>query len=197
MASKNYPITLLDAAAEINVEHAKAVTHAGQAVEHAKRAGELLLHVKASLPHGKFLPWVAEHLSVSARQSQRYMSIAAGKPLPVRHVALLKNDTVSHLGWLPEDGEVAKTHLSNAEWLVVQEVGHSPGYFYAAFVSTGAADWLRRGIRVDYVERIIFDWLPGRYTRDKSISDFEWKYSVAKDWFRDSLIPMLNEMGVE
>ena len=45
-------------AAEINREHNLAVGFAAKAVEHARRAGELLLQVKASLPHGAFLPWV-------------------------------------------------------------------------------------------------------------------------------------------
>ena len=50
---------------EINAQHRLAVQHAGSAIEHAKRAGELLTQVKAGLPHGTFLAWVATHVDVS------------------------------------------------------------------------------------------------------------------------------------
>ena len=95
-----------DLAVEIRKEHAAAIQHADKAVEHAKRAGELLLQAKGELPHGGFLPWIDEHLDVSRRQAQRYMRAAQGKPMTARQI---KNDTVSHLpdndgsNWLPED----------------------------------------------------------------------------------------------
>lgn len=95
--SKSEPAVQVDRtiAAQINREHELANHHADQAIEHARRAGALLLQVKAELPHGAFLPWVAAHVHVSPRQAQRYMGAALGKPLPVRVIA--KCDTVSHL----------------------------------------------------------------------------------------------------
>ena len=96
---------------EINAEHDAAQDHAGKAIEHAQRAGQLLLDAKADLKHGEFQGWVESNLRVSVRQAQRYMRAAQGKPMTARGI---KNDTVSHLpsecadgsSWLPSDESV-------------------------------------------------------------------------------------------
>ena len=80
--------------AEINNQHELAINAANQAVEHAKRAGELLLQVKAELPHGEFGKWLAENVTVSERQAQRYMQKVVGE-LPAPTPA--KTDMVSYL----------------------------------------------------------------------------------------------------
>lgn len=82
--------------AEINNQHELAINAANQAVEHAKRAGELLLQVKAELPHGEFGKWLAENVTVSERQAQRYMQKAAGE-LPAPAPTPAKTDMVSYL----------------------------------------------------------------------------------------------------
>lgn len=69
---------LVSLAIDINREHAEVLRCAAQGAEHAKRAGEMLQQVKAALPHGAWLPWLAEHCEVSPRMAQRYMRIAAG-----------------------------------------------------------------------------------------------------------------------
>ena len=79
-------------AAEINAEHERAFGKAREAIEHARRAGELLLETKAAVGHGEWLPWVAANCSFSARQVQRYMTIAENWL-----VVQAKYDTVSHL----------------------------------------------------------------------------------------------------
>lgn len=85
-------------AATINAEHALAVHHATTSIEHARRIGQLLLDVKATVGYGKFQPWLDANVEFSRRQAQRYMAAAQGRPLPVRKVASLpKNDTVSLL----------------------------------------------------------------------------------------------------
>ena len=109
--------------AEINAEHAEAVKHADKAIEHAKRAGALLLEVKATLEHGAFLPWVDANLNVSRRQCQRYMRAAEGKRMTARAI---KNDTVSHFAdgsnWLPaNDEEMLSLHLEPHEGTVLGE----------------------------------------------------------------------------
>lgn len=90
MASTN--ITAI--AAQINEQHALAQQHAETAIEHARRAGLLLLEAKAQLEHGNWLSWLEANTQVSARSAQRYMRVAQGKPMPIR---ALKCDTVSHL----------------------------------------------------------------------------------------------------
>ena len=86
-------------AAEIERHHRHALEHATTAVNHARAAGRLLIEVKRALPHGQFLAWLEQHVTLSARQAQRYMRAAEGKPLTARRIAALptKYDTVSHL----------------------------------------------------------------------------------------------------
>jgi hypothetical protein len=85
--------TIID---QINNHHTNAMKQANGAIESAKAAGELLLQVKAALPHGTWKSWLKAHLSVSERQAQRYMALARGKPVPLRKLAG-KTDTVSDL----------------------------------------------------------------------------------------------------
>ena len=85
--------TIID---QINTHHKNATKHAKDAVESAKAAGELLLHMKATLPHGTLTSWIKANLNVSDRQAQRYMAVAQGKPVPLRKLAG-KTDTVSVL----------------------------------------------------------------------------------------------------
>jgi len=79
----------------------------------ARTAGELLLRVKAELPHSEFLPWWAENCEVSERQAQRYMRAAQGRPLPLRKIALPeKFDAASDLNaLLPHDFEPSPVHF--------------------------------------------------------------------------------------
>jgi len=79
-------------AAQINAEHESAFGKAREALEHARRAGELLLQVKAEVGHGGFQVWIAEHCDFTARQAQRYMTVSENWAAIVA-----KYDTVSHL----------------------------------------------------------------------------------------------------
>jgi len=88
--------------AEIEQHHALAQQHAtaakgsaATAVEHARRAGRLLLQVKAELPRGEFLGWLAANAKFCARTAQRYMNAAAPTP---------KCDRLSHSAKPPKAG---------------------------------------------------------------------------------------------
>ena len=96
---------------EINKHHTNAMKQAKEAVESAKAAGELLLQVKATLPHGAWTSWLKDHLNVSDRQAQRYMSIAKGNPVPLRNLAG-KTDTVSVL----QTNAKSKGIWKNGKW---------------------------------------------------------------------------------
>jgi hypothetical protein len=63
-------------AEEINAEHERAYGKATEALEHARRAEELLLQAKKVLGHGQWLPWLKEHCRFSARTAQGYMRLA-------------------------------------------------------------------------------------------------------------------------
>lgn len=43
--------------------------------QHAARAGALLTQAKAALPHGEWLPWLAEHCQMADRTAQKYMRL--------------------------------------------------------------------------------------------------------------------------
>lgn len=141
---------------EINEQHQLAVQHAGRAIEHAKRAGELLTQVKASLPHGAFLAWMAAHVDVSPRQAQRYMAAAQGRALPVRGI---KGDMVSHL----PKRQAAFEPIPDC-WMFTEEGGcyfvieqsTSDGHFFCSMLQANVDDvvlhYLTRPIRGDFVE---------------------------------------------
>jgi hypothetical protein len=70
---------LADLAGAIEAEHQAAHGAARAALDHALECGRLLLEAKAQLPHGSWLDWLERNTSVSARQSQRYMRLAAAR----------------------------------------------------------------------------------------------------------------------
>ena len=71
-------LDLIDAARIILHEHEAAIAAGRSALEHARRCGDLLHQAKAAIPHGAWLPWLAEHCPMlPARTAQVYMRIAA------------------------------------------------------------------------------------------------------------------------
>ena len=78
----------------IRREHNAAAGAAQTALEHARRAGELLIEAKAQTQHGSWLTWLAAHFEFSPRTAQGYMRVAENWP------ALgAKNETVAHLNF--------------------------------------------------------------------------------------------------
>jgi hypothetical protein len=73
-------LALPELAEQINAEHAAAENHAGQAVEHALRAGALLLQAKKAAGHGAWLGWLQKNVTVTPRMAQNYMSLARALP---------------------------------------------------------------------------------------------------------------------
>ena len=134
-------------ASEINGHAEQATAKANEAMHHAIEAGRLLLEVKASLAHGQFGEWLETNVKVSARQAQRYMAAAEGKPTPIRSLSS-KYDTVSHLTelplssirtdtftnwpaptWTPTPGHWMCATTDDAAWWVVPSLEH-PGFFH-------------------------------------------------------------------
>lgn len=64
---------------KINEAHAKFVSAASSALEHAIAAGEALLAAKDSMPHGAFGPWLQTNTRCSIRIAQRYMRLARNR----------------------------------------------------------------------------------------------------------------------
>ncbi|MFB2769805.1 DUF3102 domain-containing protein [Pelatocladus sp. BLCC-F211] len=76
-------VKLDDLAIQINaaVEHSKALYDKGvacikEALTSDKEAGELLMQVKNSLPHGHFIPWIECNCRFSDRHARNLMNIA-------------------------------------------------------------------------------------------------------------------------
>ncbi len=71
--------SLADLAVRIKAEHAAAAASLRESVRHAIAAGEMLVEAKAMVPHGQWLPWLADHVAISERTAQLYMRIAKNR----------------------------------------------------------------------------------------------------------------------
>jgi len=77
-------------AAKIRTEYAKANASAMDAVEHAVAAGRLLAEAKATVAHGKWLPWLKANCpEISERRAQAYIQVSK------RATALLENKSAA------------------------------------------------------------------------------------------------------
>ena len=169
-------------AADINRFHELACLRAGEAIEHAKQAGFLLLEAKAAMKHGEWLPWLEQNIQVSARQVQRYMQVAQGRPLPIRATPA-KNDKVTHLevdaprlfpfapdtpGFVPEVGLCfAHSPVEGILYLVEPSRRH-PGFFFVSRLEGHTHDCTRRPIAAEWVETNL------RYFGMESPAAVEW-----------------------
>jgi hypothetical protein len=181
---RRIPADLGATAGEINAHHAaarkkadEAIRKADAAVHHAREAGRLLLDVKAALPHGQFIAWCRENLKVSARQAQRYMAAAQGKPPPLKTLAS-KSDTMAHLSaptpadppehlagefkpdWQPTTGHwhFAVTDTHGVVWVVADS--NDAGLFHVSRLYEVGGESLYDGTR-----RPIEAWLVEDYLR--------------------------------
>ena len=72
--------TLPALAQQINGEHRQCEEAIGAAVQHAIRAGELLVEAKALCQHGEWLSWLGANFEGSERTAQAYMRVAREWP---------------------------------------------------------------------------------------------------------------------
>jgi hypothetical protein len=114
-------------AIELNKLHELAIGTARQAVDHAKQAGELLLQVKAQLPHGEFGRWCENNTALSERTCQRYMAVALGKEVPIRALAG-KPDTVSVLTNDASVDAAMASQVSDEDFVKTLMDLHSPSW---------------------------------------------------------------------
>ena len=71
--------SLPDLAARIRVEHEAVSAALKESVRHAIAAGELLIEAKGQLGHGRWLPWLRDHCTISERTAQLYMRVAKNR----------------------------------------------------------------------------------------------------------------------
>ena len=83
----------------------------GRTIDHAIRAGELLLQAKTQCAYGEWLPWLAEHFDFGDRHARKLMQVAANRPgLADLPAGAGLEQAVNHLarkrrGELPEGSE--------------------------------------------------------------------------------------------
>ena len=71
--------SLADLAARIRTHHEATVAALNTAVINAMAAGDLLTEAKAQVPHGQWLPWLAENCIISERTAQLYTKLAKNR----------------------------------------------------------------------------------------------------------------------
>jgi hypothetical protein len=71
---------LAELARQINEEHRAGEAALRASVQHALRAGELLLAAKKRVGHGSWRDWMAAHVQVAERTAQSYMRLAKKWP---------------------------------------------------------------------------------------------------------------------
>jgi hypothetical protein len=101
---------LIDIAARIKAEHQAVAASLKQSVYHAIAAGELLLEAKEQVPHGQWLPWLAERCEVTPRAAQMYMRVAKH-----RAAIELKYEDTSHLTIADALAALAKPRLPKVQ----------------------------------------------------------------------------------
>ena len=114
-------------AIELNKLHELAIGTARQAVDYAKQAGELLLQVKAQLPHGEFGRWRENNTALTERTCQRYMAVAMGKEVSIRTLAG-KPDTVSVLTDDASVDAAMASQVSDEDFVKTLMDLHSPSW---------------------------------------------------------------------
>jgi Protein of unknown function (DUF3102) len=76
MSAREPPNDLLGLAAHANAEHAAVAQHQRVALDHAIKAGSFLATAKERLPHGRWLPWLAQNCpTISRRTAQVYLQL--------------------------------------------------------------------------------------------------------------------------
>jgi Protein of unknown function (DUF3102) len=71
--------SLADLSARIKAEHRATSDALRSSVEHSMAAGDLLIEAKELVPHGQWLPWLAQNCELSERSSQLYMRTAKNR----------------------------------------------------------------------------------------------------------------------
>lgn len=97
MTTEKPETSLTDLAEQANAAHAACEKAARSMLRHARDCGEVLLRVKARLPHGEFTPWIKENCAFTPRMARKYMTLANGwEQLAKRnHGSVLTLDSMS------------------------------------------------------------------------------------------------------
>ncbi len=171
------PAATLDAlAARIRHEHQAAKIAARKTLEHAIRAGDLLLKAKALVGHGHWGDWLNDHCEVSERTAQGYMRLARNQAALASKTQATADLTIdealqalakpnerpdramvsSVAEYLPEPGRVRLGRVIDRgveEWFGVVESSQHPGYFHVTVLDfSGGETWCKRPVPPEFIK---------------------------------------------
>jgi len=193
MTDRSNRLTVL--AAEIVAAHDASCELADQAMERAITAGKLLIEAKASLPHGRWLPWIKENFTFSKRTAQNYIRLAElpeAKAQRLRISELGVRGALRLLGEIdslpqPKHGEIARTvadHPAHIAWIYRASSAAGLGFEYL----------VRHGVRPTDAFRDDVDGEPwycvGTYEQEtgilstvkKPLPGIEWVFETLRMW---------------
>lgn len=104
-------------AVELRREVEAAEADFRSALEHAVRAGELLLEAKAQVGHGEWLPWLEANFPGSVRSAQGYMRLAENAEDAQRVAHLGIKGALKQLA-APTSKDEATGRIKEPEWVV-------------------------------------------------------------------------------
>jgi hypothetical protein len=111
---------LASLAADIRKEHEACEADARSAVEHAIRAGELLIEAKARTKHGEWLPWLGDNFEFTDRTASTYMRLSANRKsisdLPSVNAALAELAVPRTSGWHPPTQDELEAMSPKERW---------------------------------------------------------------------------------
>ena len=103
-------LSLITLASEINSEHENCNIAILDGLQHAIKAGELLLQAKELVNHGEWLPWLKSNVTFSERTAQNYMRVFQRK-----NEILEKSATVADLSYKAAINLLADPKISEFE----------------------------------------------------------------------------------
>jgi len=164
----NKIVELKDISVEINTEHEIVVNACKSAVEHAIKAGELLVKAKSMVNHGQWITWLKDNFSFSERTAQAYMRLAREYPkleasnpqrvtdLSMREALNLlskpnKSDSLSLLRL--DNACTLSTNLRDGRLIFISPSALHEGYYFVEAIDTDVwlAEGLRKPIKEEYV----------------------------------------------
>jgi hypothetical protein len=97
-------------ARQVRIEHRAANDAAQRWIQHARKAGRLLITAKTQLSHGQWLPWLSKHCRLSKRTAQSYMQLARLDPRKAQRVAHLSLRAALRTVATPKEARLVETY---------------------------------------------------------------------------------------
>lgn len=101
-------------AERINAEHEATEAAFSESLQHARRAGSLLIEAKSEVPHGEWLPWLEVNCQFAVRTAQVYMRIERNwaELSNTQGLAILGVESAAKLLAVPKDAEPEQAELN-------------------------------------------------------------------------------------